>query len=322
MFLNVGGVPTDTQVRLGIDPNGGVDPAGSNVQWWSLYSPAGDSQWHTAAVTTAAGAGGIVTVFLDFREQWSLEWHVAAIDRVVFGPPVTMTIGQLKNSEGDRGVTLEGKIVTLVDPNPVSYSDKGYVRGYVEEEDRSAGIAVLFDQSMPDIPTAGDRVTLTGSVVLNNMEAMLIAYQWTTVDSGILLPRPLGLRGNAIGGATPIQPALFAGGSVCNVGLRVRVFGRVNWVDSSQPWIDATAIIDDGSRVLDQNPIRGTVERGIRVKLVHNGVYGVQVGDYIAATGVVSVEFVDPVWPPNSGDEYCSYTVLTASADSWHTIPG
>ena len=83
--------------------------------------------------------------------------------------------------------------------------------------------------------------------------------------------------------------------------------------------MDATAIIDDGSGVLDQWPVRGTITRGIRVKLPANWTYGVNMGDYIEATGVVSVEFIDPQWPPDTGDEYYSYTILTPSADAWHT---
>jgi len=322
IILNRGGIPGDTRVRLGIDPDGGTEPMGPNVRWWSTISPTNDNRWYLAGLTTTAGPAGLVTVFLDIREQWELEWHVAAVDHARLTSPVSTTIGALKGSEGDAGVILTQEMVTHVDPNPFVYFDTSYYKGYVEEDNRSAGIAVYFDVNKPDRPFVGDRVTLSGSAALHNMEAVVIANEWVTVDSTDPLPRPLGMSTKRIGGATPVQPALFAGGGACNVGLRARVFGRVTWVDCSLPYWDATAIIDDGAGIIDQPPPRGGVTQGLRVKLVANGAYGADVGDYVEATGVVTIEFVDPRPPPYTGDEYFAYTVVTHAPEDWHTIAG
>jgi len=318
--LSDGGDISDTRVRLGIDPDGGVDPASANVKWWSLYSVSNDKQWNIGSVTTTSGASGLVTVFLDIRQLWAIPWHVAAVDHVHLGPPVAMTIGALKQSAGDSSAILTDKVVTYVDPNAVEYIGKYYTKAYLEEDDRAAGMAAFFDVEKPDPPAVGNKITLTGSAVLYGMEAVAIADSWTNDGQTHELPKPVLVRQSAIGGSTPIQPALYASPGLCNVGLRMRVCGRVTAVDYTLPFLDSTAYIDDGSGVLDQLPLPSppsSLPKGIRVKLIANGVYAANIGDYVTATGVLSIEFVDPVWPPNSGDEYYTYTVLTSTYDDW-----
>ena len=318
--LNRGGVPADTRVRLGIDPDGGTDPKSPNVRWWTAVSSTNDNRWFPAGITVAAGPSGVVTVFVDIRQQWELEWHVAAVDHATLTDPMPTTIGALKASRGDVGVILDHKVLTYVAPYPLTCFDKSYYKAYVQEDDRSAGIAVYLDPSSPQVPVAGDRITLVGSLVLHNMEAVVVAQEWGTVDQGLPLPRPFGIPTKHIGGASALQPSLFGGGGACNVGLRVRVFGRVTWVDTTSPFMDATAIVDDGAGIIDQIPPRTPVPTGVRVRLAANGAYGVNVGDYVEATGVVSIEFVDPVWPPYSGDEYYAYTVLTNVPEDWRAV--
>ncbi|MGC8861186.1 MAG: fibronectin type III domain-containing protein [Armatimonadota bacterium] len=315
--LNVGGVPSNTRVRIGIDPDGGTDPKSPNIRWWTAVSSANDSRWFPAGITAAAGPGGIVTVFLDIYQQWALEWHVAAVDHARLTAPRPTSIGALKASQGDFGVILEDKVLTHIDPYPLDCFEKSYYKAYVQEDDRSAGIAVYLDPAAPQVPFVGDRITLAGLVVQHNMEAVVVAAEWGAVNGGFGLPRPLGVSSKHIGGVAPIQPSLFGGGGLCNVGLRVRVFGRVTWTDTSSPFMDATVTIDDGGGIVDQIPPRPGAPSGVRVKIAAKGTYGVTVGDYLDATGVVSIEFVDPVWPPYSGDEYYAYTVLTHSPEDW-----
>ncbi len=318
--LNEGGIPGDTRVRIGIDPNGDTDPMGPNVRWWTAVSPTNDDRWYLAGITATAGTAGLVTVFLDIYEQWQLKWHVVAIDRACLTAPVSMPVGALKGSEGEVGVILADKMVTHANPNPFVHFDKSYYKAYVQEDDRSAGIAVYTDVNSPGMPHVGDRITLSGSAVLHNMEAVVVANEWEAVPGTDPLPLPFGLSTRGIGGTTPIQPRLLTAAGACNVGLRVRVFGRVTWVDSSLPYWDATAIIDDGAGIIDQQPPRGGITPGLRVKLAANGVYGAQVGDYLEVTGVVTIEFIDPRWPPYDGDEYFAYTVATHAPDDWHGI--
>ncbi|MGQ9455365.1 MAG: fibronectin type III domain-containing protein [Armatimonadota bacterium] len=320
--FNCGGTPNDTLVRVGIDPDGGIDPNAPSVRWWTAAASTNYARWQVASILATAGPRGVVTVFIDIRQRWELEWHVVAVDHATLTPPRPVRIGELKNSLGDFGVILYNKVVTFVSREPTTCFDAGYYKAYVQEDDRSAGIAVYFDASHVQVPQVGERVNIVGSLVNHKLEAVVLASEWNVVvPGGGLLPLPVGISTRDAGGVgTPVQPSLFNRGGLCNVGLRVRVFGRVKWVDCSLPYCDATAIIDDGSAINNQLPSRGNMPRGLRVKLPAS-FYGVQVGDYVMATGVVSVELVDPKPPPHSGDEYYSYTVLVSSPEDWQLIP-
>jgi len=317
----VGGTQRDTRFRLGLDPDGGINPLASSVRWRSVASPTNDSQWHTDAITVTAGPNGVITAFLDIKQQWPLQWHVVAVDDAKLGPPIPMTIGQLKSASQGLGAILQNKIVTYVDMEPVTVDDKGYVKAYIQEDDGSAGIAVLFDSNIPDQPQTGNRVTVTGSVLVQGMEAMFLAYDWTVDPNYYDLPKPVALCHRAIGGSTPVQPAVRPGGGVCNVGLRMRVFGRVTWTNTSDPFSDAEAFIDDGSKIPNgQTPSGSNAVPGIMVRLPANGYQGIAVGDYIAATGVLGVRYVDPNGWPNTGDEYYTYVVSVGSPEDWNVI--
>lgn len=318
----LGGTNRDTRVRLGVDPDGGVDPQSPNVQWWSTFSPTNDSQWHPAAVTVRTGSTGVATVFLDIVQQWPIEWHVVGIDDAHFGPPAPMSIGQLRQSQAIGSAILEDKIVTYVGSTPTTYNGSGYTKAYLQESDRTAGIAVLFDQEKPNLPTVGSRATVTGSLVLKDMEAMVIAYSWD-VDSGPYdLPRPVGMSHRSLGGIAPGQPTLYSHAGPCSVGLRVRVFGRVNWVDfEGAPFGEALVYIDDGSGILDHTPEAGLEPiHGIRAKLTGDWSRGIYQGDHIAVTGVLSIQQVDNDGWPNTGDEFYAYTILSGSADDWNAL--
>ncbi|MDH7601454.1 MAG: fibronectin type III domain-containing protein [Armatimonadota bacterium] len=318
--FNRGGIRWDTRVRVGIDPEGGVDPGASSVRWWTAIPQTDDNKWYLASVSAVAGKRGIVTVFIDIRQRWELEWHVVAVDHATLTLPISMSVGALKASLGDFGVVLESKPVTFVSGEPTTSLDASYYKVYLEEPDRTAGIAVLFDAAAGRVPQIGEKATVWGSLVNHNLEAAVVAYDWTSVPSDAPLPAPLGISSKSVGGAgTAVQPSLFSGVGPCSVGLRVRVCGRVVWVDCSLPWWNATAVIDDGAAVANQLPPRMSAPRGLRVKLPGSS-YGVQIGDYVIATGVLSIEFVDPKPPPYSGDEYLAYTVLVASPEDWTVV--
>lgn len=320
--FNRGGTLKDTLVRVGIDPEGGIDPNAPGVRWWTALASTNEARWQVASVSATAGHRGVVTVFIDIRQQWELEWHVVAVDHATLTLPRPVRIGELKNSLGDFGVMLDNKVVTFVSREPTTCFDAGYYKAYVQEDDRSAGIAVYFDSSDVRVPQVGERINIVGSLVNHNLEAVVVAREWNVVATdGGLLPPPVGISTKDTGGiGTPVQPSLFNRNGPCNVGLRVRVFGRVKWVDCSIPYCDATAIIDDGSAINNQYPLRGNVPRGLRVKLPAS-FYGVHPGDYVMATGVVSIELVDPKPPSYSGDEYYAYTVLVSSPEDWQLIP-
>ncbi len=318
----VGGTTRDTRLRLGIDPTGGVDPQSPNVRWRSVFSPTNDNRWHVDAITATAGSAGLVTVFLDIQQRWPIEWHVVAADDARLGPPVPMTIGQLKSSDSGVGAVLSNEVVTYSsDLDTVTVDNQGYRRVYIEEEDGSAGIAVLLDQNRADQPLPGNKITVTGSIVLHNMEAMLLAYDWSVDPAFYDIPKAKALSQRSIGGSTPVQPALRGGGGACNVGLRVRVFGRVVWSDNLGPFSDSTVVLDDGSGLMSGRPPGGGEPvHGVMVKLRSDGFTSAAVGDYLAATGVLGIRFIDPNSWPDTGDEYYTYFVSVAEPGDWNVI--
>lgn len=311
-----GGADGYTRVRLGIDPNGGVNPEGPGIKWWSGFSSTNDNQWHAAAVTATAGPGGVVTLFLDIQQSYPLLWHICAIDGVTFGPPTQMSIGQLKDADDSLSAILSNKIVTHVARGQISYQGVSYRKVYIQEDDRSAGIAVLLDQSKGAIPEVGNRLTVVGSLSIRDNEAMLTAESWSVDSTQYALPEPVAVVQRSIGGSTRNQPALNSSVGLCNVGLRVKTFGRVTWADpEGYPGYEVEAYIDDGSQYIDASEFGG-----LKVWLEPNFDAEVYIGDYLSVTGVLTVQYYDPDGWPN-GNEYHTYRVVTNSGDDWSVLP-
>jgi len=316
----VGGENNYTIVRIGVDPNGGVDRQSDDVKWWSGYSDTNDDQWHFAAVTVTAGASGVATVFLEFQQTFSIQWHVAAVDGVMFGPPLPISIGALKASKGSLGAIFEDKIVTRSTDMPVYYQGKAYGKAYVEEDNRTAGIAVLFPTSGTAYPVAGNKLSVVGALGVYGKEAALLAESWTVDDYVYPLPKPVGMSQASAGKSGPSQPAIFPKSfGLCNVGLRVRLFGRVTWTRPGGATGDVTVYIDDGGKMQDGTMTDDELPvpiHGIRTYLWDKEATTASVGDYIAVTGVLSVELIDLNGWPDSSDYYI-YSLLTASPDDW-----
>lgn len=314
---SVGGTDQDTRARLGIDPDGGVDPLSPNVKWWSGRSPNNDAGWTIGSITTRSGSTGLVTVFADIKEQWPLMWHVVAIDDVRFGVPVPMSVGELKSYASGSSATLQNKIVTYVDfYSPVRYDKKYYYRTYIQEDDRSSGICVLLPTTSSDIPYAGNKLTVTGSLAVFNKETAMVATEWTVDYNSYPLPAPLTFTQKSISGGLGMHS-----GGLDNVGLRVRMFGKATMVDmEGMPGLDVNAYIDDGSKLLDHQPLPGQEPiYGLQVRLIGND-YGAFVGDYLAVTGVLGIQLVDTDGTPASGDEYYAYIVATAEPGDWSIV--
>ncbi|MCE5313551.1 MAG: fibronectin type III domain-containing protein [Armatimonadota bacterium] len=313
--VSVGGGYYDTRARLGIDPNGGTDPSSSSIVWWKGFSPTEDNKWYPGGVTTTAGSTGMVTVFLDIRQYYPILTHIVAMDDVTFGSPAAIEVGALKQQERCTGAQLEDVIVTLAGQT-LTYEGMSYNKAYVQRSGSPAGIAVIFGELGYDQPDVGDRVTLKGILMPVGKEAVVNAYDWTVTQGPFALPSPFGMPQCRIGGSAHNQPALYASSSVCNVGSRVRLWGNVTngYYDGNTGF--TVAYIDDGSRLLDysESTIHGT-----RVYLVGNN--DVKTGDYLAATGVLSIEAIDPDSIPGSDDEYSIYTLITDSQDDWTSIP-
>lgn len=315
MTYQANGNANYTKVSVGVDPNGGVDPRGSGVQWWSGHSDLGDSQWHSAAVAISAGESGVATVFLEFQQLFALAWHVSAVDDATFSTPLPISIGGLKASKGSLGGVLENKIVTYAYGAPLWVGENLYHKAYVQEDNRTAGLAVLFPSGSYDYPVLGNRITITGALGVYSGEAAILATSWTIDHDIHPLPAPVAMPQRSVGKSGPNQPGIMPNAAgLCNTGLRVRVFGRVTSTSNSEPG-DAVAYVDDGSKFQD-----ASAHTGLRVQLMGKESEGAKVGDYIAVTGVLAVLWVDPNRFPGDGDEYYTYAVLTGSSDDWNVL--
>ena len=315
-----GGENRSTKVRIGIDPDGGVDPSSASIRWWTGYSDTNDNQWHPAAVTVTAGETGVATVFLEFIQILPIEWHVAAIDAASFGPPLPISIGALKASTGSLGAVLEDKIVTYASPSAVWLRDRYYNRAYVQEANRTSGVEVIFPPGATQLPVAGNKMTVTGALGVYDKEAALMAESWTIDNNTYPLPRPLAMSQASIGKSGPNQPAIFANSfGLCNVGLRVRAFGRVTLAAYGGLSGDRTVYIDDGRGLHDAGASAGSYS-GIRAYLYDKLESIPYEGDYIAVTGVCSVQLIDPNEWPGDGDEYYTYALLTNGPDDWDVL--
>lgn len=310
------------KAAIGVDPTGGVNPRSTDIKWWSGFSDTNDEQWHSAAVTITGGDSGVATVFLEFQQIYSIQWHVTAIDEVTFGPPLPTSIGALKSSKGSLGGILEDKIVTYKSQTTVYFENLSYAKVYVEEDNRTAGVAVLLPIGISQSPAAGKKLTVVGALGVYYKETALLAESWTVDTTDYPLPKPIGMSQTSLGKSGPNQPAIFPGSfGLCNLGLRVRVFGRVT---STMPGGagDVTVYIDDGSNLRDGSKTQDIPPVpiiGIRTYLTDKETMTASVGDYIAVTGVLGVEFIDPDHWPDPTDYYV-YTVYTRTSDDWDLL--
>lgn len=314
----LGGTYHDTRLRLGIDPNGGTE-ANSDVQWWSAFSSTNDSQWQGAGITAKSGPSGIVTVFLDVMQNpLPLQWHIVAADDASFAATPNVSIGQLKSSRGCLGAIFTDKVITHVET--IDYDYKGYYLIYIQEADRSAGIAVLLDINRPElgIPEVGNKITVVGSLVVRDREAALVATDWTIDSNSYPLTAPVGVAQKSLGGVTVNQAGLFSQAGACTVGLRVRVWGRVTFSDTMGiPGMETNGYVDDGSGLYDGNSGH---YRGVRVYFAPDGYRGVSVGDCVSATGVLALRRIDPDGYPGTNDEFYAFVVYTNTSDDWQTF--
>jgi hypothetical protein len=150
---------------------------------------------------------------------------------------------------------------------------------YIEDPDRTSGIRVATNQSGFAI---GDRVNVTGTIstrVLSGYpsERQVSATSITKVSSGTPL-KPLAMSCKAVGGATVgLLPGVKDGVGTNNMGLLVRIFGRVTKIVSSY------IFVDDGSNV--ENVSGSGPEVGVMVRCATTPTF--PVGSVVAVTGII-----------------------------------
>ncbi len=164
-------------------------------------------------------------------------------------------------------VKLRDRVVTAAFPD-------GF---YVQSLDRTAGMKVI--SGIPVQP--GDLATAAGTLEVRDGELVLAAASASVAPgSEEWVPGPLSVRGPHLGGGPFFwqhngepcgQPAVGGGAGLNNVGLLVRVWGRVE-----EPAADGF-ILDDGSSAR------------IRVVLP-GGVSAPEAGQFVAVTGISSTQ--------------------------------
>ena len=113
--------PTDTAVRIGLDPSAGTDPAGGSIVWsaW-IYQPDDyTNEWLPGSVQATA-TGTTMTIFVEYRQPDGGYWHITAIDDLEVYPVVDMDLPVAWSmitppcqAQGSMAVT---DIITGVDP--------------------------------------------------------------------------------------------------------------------------------------------------------------------------------------------------------------
>lgn len=68
-----GGMHWDQNVKLGIDPTGGVDPKAVSVNWSDRIDDFGVGGWATATHTVTGGFGSVATVFVENVSRWTID---------------------------------------------------------------------------------------------------------------------------------------------------------------------------------------------------------------------------------------------------------
>ena len=205
------------------------------------------------------------------------------ISQVIFPPPGG--IGDWKKSSDGGSASLTG-----IDAPHVSSGVEGGVirlgdRIYIEEEDRSSGICVLFGEGGCPYSTLpeGICVGIEGVIDTINGERMLVQPAILGTSGGTLKPA-LGLMNRALGGGDWLydpetgagQKGIQGAYGLNNIGLLARVWGKYTKLDAT------TFTVEDGSTT-DGLP---TLVKCI----VPSIVYLSDTWSYVVVTGISSCE--------------------------------
>lgn len=124
------------------------------------------------------------------------------------------SISRGKQLGSGASVTLTGRIVTASFPDCI----------YIQDPNRISGIKVV------GVSVAKDEiVNVTGTITISDGERQINATSLTIVGNSIDPPRPLGLRGDALGGANlnSYTPGVTGATGPNNIGLYVTTWGKV-----------------------------------------------------------------------------------------------
>ncbi|MDH7482938.1 MAG: family 10 glycosylhydrolase [Armatimonadota bacterium] len=182
---------------------------------------------------------------------------------------------------------------------------------YIEDKDRSSGIKV----QTTDTVSEGSLVSITGTMATNTLgERYIKNPKIRIISTGNQLPAPLALLTKAVGGGdwyyNPTtgrgQQGVNGGVGLNNVGLLVRVFGKVTRVNTTEKWF----YIDDGCGLND-----GSGNIGLKVKCYElatgNNITLPALNSYVQVTGIVSITTGN--WPTIRPRKNADIVTISAS---------
>lgn len=187
----------------------------------------------------------------------------------VSAKPHQLTCFEAKQLSENTWVRLTNKVVT--------YTSLSQGVTYVQDLDRAAGIRVATAVSGISV---GDVVTVEGNVTTRMLSGVPSERQISSAvisKTGQTSVRPFGLKCSSVGGgpAGSLVPGVVGGIGLNNIGLLVRISGRVTAKVNDTIWVD------DGSGVIDP-----TGRKGVLVKCPDVNV-PVNVGAMVSVCGVV-----------------------------------
>lgn len=204
-------------------------------------------------------------------------------------------ISWAKAQPDNTTVVLPGKIISA------KYT--GYY--YIQEVDRACGIKVISSRSVGVGKTNNINsavvTTINGEKCLTSVYSSIGTQPAVQVDPLGMTNRTLGSGGWVFegGGSTNGQAGVEGGVGLNNVGLFVRIWGKITYIEPSRRWY----VIDDGTGLQWQDG--ATTRTGVKISLGDSATYlplkdetgaDLQVGDYVeGVNGVSSVVLIDSV---------------------------
>lgn len=282
-------------------------PSDSRVDLWQYRGQVGSATTYTnsSLVTqhsiTATGLSPNTQYYFRIRSHATgkhdgVSCGTSSINpfKTMFGVPFA-NLAQAKNNPDGTQVFLRNLIVSA----GTSQFTNAF---FVQEQDRSNGIKV--DKGLLTV-TYGKLIDISGTLATSNGERKLTGASVFTVSTPGP-PKPLAMACSAVGGCALNQytPGVTNGVGPNNIGLLVRVWGRITAVDSSTG--NKFFYIDDGSGLED-----GTFpdRKGLRVTWINLwNAPNPQVGKYALVTGIVSCF--------QSGGRMCPQILLRSNASS------
>lgn len=209
---------------------------------------------------------GLTYYYAAFAFDTSSNWSASVCASAT---PYVLSCFDAKQMSDNLWVRLTNKVVTLV------YSTSGYA--YVQDPSRVSGIRV--SGSFAGI-TEGDVVDVEGYLgtrFLSGLPSERQIGNATVTKKGSATVTPVAMQCRSVGGgpAGPLVPGVVGGIGTNNIGLFVKIAGKVTAKLNDTIWVD------DGSNILDPSG-----KTGVLVKCPDSNIPA-NIGDIVSLAGVV-----------------------------------